>query len=139
MVPQHTTHVMRLPRAVALPPSDVAMVDLPADRDDELETRFHMLAGILASARAKPGRRPVMFVRGDVLVGAGVWMRAVPGCFPFRVVEPRDAAAVIACLRDDLDAAWIQISAEGDEPLFDELRRLGAYEYLAVTHMSGRL
>lgn len=138
---QHLTHVMRVPREVALPPppEDFAIADLSMGREAELEARFHMLPGIVASSREKPGRRPVVFTRGGETVGAGVWVAAVPGSFPFRLADPSLAGAVAARFRELVDAPWIQLSAEGDESLYETLNALGAYEYLAVTHMSGPL
>lgn len=143
LAPEHTTHVMRLPREVALPPApaDFALVDLPAAHDADIEPRFQLLPGQLASARGKQGRHPFAFARGGATVGAGVFMPAVPGAFPFRLADPDDAAAAAARLREQTprEAPWLQLSAENDPPLHAALQAIGAGLHMAILHMRGPL
>jgi GNAT superfamily N-acetyltransferase len=140
--PAFRTHVLRLPSTVALPPppSDLVLAPVPAERDAEIEPRFGLVPGHLASARARPSRFVLGLARGEDVLGVCVMMPSVPGAFPFRVVEPGHAAAFMARLRAahvPATAAFLQVSAEGDDALAAEVQRLGAYVNHEILHMEG--
>jgi len=141
---EYLTTVMRLPRAVEVPPpsADHALAPLPPEADATVEPRLRLLPGQLASARRRPSRSVLQLSHRGEVVGACVFMPSVPGAFPFRVVDPAHAAAFIALLRAHHvpdGAAFVQVSAEADAPLATEVRRLGARVYLDLAHLGGPL
>jgi len=135
--------VLRLPRSVELPPppADVALVPIPPDADAAIEPRLKLLRGQLAAGRARPGRQVLQLVRGDELLGAGIFMAAIPGAFPCRLVAPEHAGAMLAHLRTLVppEATYLQVGADDDDPLRAELERLGARVHLEIDHMRGAL
>ena len=139
----YRTVVMRIPREVSLgaPPGYVLEV-LPAELDGVVEPRFALLAGQLANQRARPGRHVVQLIRDAEIVGAGVMMSGVPGCFPFRVLDRAHVEPFAALLRAQYappEAPWLQISAENDDGVEAEGMRLGAFVYLDLAHLEGHL
>ncbi len=139
----YRTTVMRLPRETALPPADpaLALVHVPPETDAIVEHAFHLLPGQLASARAKPGRMTVQLVRDRDVLGVGVFMPAIPGSFPFRVIAPEYAATFMSLLRAHVveTATFLQVSAENDAALAAQVQQLGAYVHLELLHMHGPL
>jgi hypothetical protein len=138
----YRTTVMRLSPQTPLPDPDPALVleTIPFQADALLEPKFRLLPGQLASARKRPGRWVVQLVRGSEALGVGVLMPSVPGSFPFRVA-PEHAAAFMALLREHVPetAAFLQISAEDDDALAQQVQRLGARVHLELLHMHGAL
>lgn len=126
---------------LAAPPADVALVDLPPAADPELERAFHLLAGQLASARARPTRRVVQLVRGGAVLGLGVFSSAIPGAFPFKLRDPALAAAFLAHLRAlaPAGAAYVQVAVEDDPALRAAIEALGGRAHLEILHMRGPL
>ncbi len=139
----YRTTMMRLPRETALPAADpaIALVQVPPATDAIVERAFQLLPGQLASARAKAGRTTVQLVRGPEVLGVGVFMAAIPGSFPFRVVAPEYAATFMTLLRPLAveTATFLQVSAENDAALAAQVQQLGAYVHLELLHMHGAL
>lgn len=143
MTTQYRTTVLRFAPSVVLPAPDpaLALVPVPPASDAIVERMFSLIAGQLASARAKPGRMVLQLVGGDEVLGVGVFMPAVPGSFPFRLRSPEHAATFVSLLRahTPTDARFLQVSAEGDAALVAAARALGAYVHLELLHMHGAL
>lgn len=142
MRPAHRSTILRLPSTVALPPTDLVLAPLPADRDAIVEPLLHLLPGQLASARARPSRYALALWRDDEVLGACVYMPSMPGAFPFRLRAPEHAAGFIALLRAFVpipDATFMQVGVEDDDALDAEVRRLGAYVHLELLHLRGAL
>jgi hypothetical protein len=141
--PQYRSAAVRLPVTIELPPvaPDTQLVPIPADADPIVEPRLKLLRGQLAAARARPSRHVLQLVRGDELLGAGVFLATIPGAFPCRLVAPEHAAAMFARLRElaPPEATFMQIGVEDDEPMRAEVLRLGAYVNLEILHMHGSL
>lgn len=135
--------MMRLPTEVALPPvpAGVTAVPSPSEDDAVIEPMFQLLRGQLASARARPTRQVVQLRRGDQPVGIGVFSAAIPGSFPFRLLDPALAGAFLAHLRTlaPPDARFVQVGIERDTALRDAVLALGGYLGLEIMHMRGTL
>ena len=134
--------ILRLPSGIALPPTDLVLAPLPAERDADVEPLLRLLPGQLASARTRPSRYVLGLSRGDELLGACVYIPAMPGAFPFRLRSPAHAAAFIALLRTFTsipNAAFLQVGVEDDDALAAEVLRLGAYVQLELLHLRGPL
>lgn len=130
---------LRLSVEVALPATPLALVPVPPERDAELEARFALLPGQLASARARPSRRVLQLVDSDMVLGVCVDM-AMRGAFPFRLAAPVHAAAAITLLRAlSPDSAVMQVGVEGDDALVAEVKRLGAVTFLELLHLRGAI
>jgi GNAT superfamily N-acetyltransferase len=144
LAPAYHSAALRVPAQVPLAsPPDIELVPLPAEADSVIEPRFRLLRGQLASARARPSksRHVVQLRRGNETLGVGVFSAAIPGAFPFRLVEPALAGAFIAHLRTlaPPDAAFVQVGIEDDDALRAALLALGAYVQLEILHMRGML
>jgi hypothetical protein len=139
----YLTTVLRLPSTTPLPAPDPALslASVPAEIDSVIEPAFHLLPGQLASARKKPGRMIVQLARGNDVLGVGVFMAAIPGAFPFRLLAPEHAATFMALLREHTaaTASYLQICTEDDAALAAQVQALGAYVHLELLHMHGPL
>jgi ribosomal protein S18 acetylase RimI-like enzyme len=117
------------------------LCEVRADDDASAEPRFGLLAGQLASARAKSGRSILGLRRAGELVGIAVFMPAVPGAFPFRTVEPELGPPFVSLLRPLAAPGkpWIQVTPEGDDALVSALASSGATIALELLHLSSPL
>ena len=119
---------------------DGTLAEVAPEEDAEIERRFALLRGQLASARARSSRRVVKLVRGGELAGVGVFAASVPGAFPFKLVEPGAAPSFVAHLRALApDAAYVQVGVEDDDALRVALLALGGHVQLEILHMRGAL
>jgi ribosomal protein S18 acetylase RimI-like enzyme len=119
------------------PEVDVRPVE-PA-RDADLEQRFGLIRGQLASARAHPGREVLVFTEAGRPCGVAVFDPRFPGAFPFRLADARLAPGVLAYFRRraPAHARWVQVVVEDDEPLAEALIERGATTALTYVHMRG--
>jgi GNAT superfamily N-acetyltransferase len=134
---------LRLRSSVELPPipAGVTMAPSPSTDDAVIEPMFGVLRGQLASARTRPSRQVPQLRRDDQPVGIGVFSPAIPGAFPFRLLDPSLAAAFLAHLRTlaPPDARYLQVVVEEDVALYEIVLALGAYLELEILHMRGAL
>lgn len=122
-------------------PAGLTLCEVRPDDDAIAEPRFKLLAGQLASARAKSGRMLLGLRRDGELVGLGVFMPAVPGAFPFRTVEPKLGPPFLQLLRPLAAAGkpWIQVTTEGDDALASAISSSGARVSMQLLHLSSPL
>lgn len=135
----YRSSILRLPASVPLPATARVLAPVPVTRDAAVEAAFGLLAGQLASARAKPGRHVLQL---DDERGVFVYLPSLPGAFPFRLVRPALAAAAIAQLRTYVPipgATFMQVGVEDDDALVAEVKRLGAYVVRELRHLRGAL
>ncbi|MFT3700075.1 MAG: GNAT family N-acetyltransferase [Kofleriaceae bacterium] len=138
---EHTTHVVRVSRDIPLaePPGMFCVERLEHEADLGVERRFKLLSGTFENARAKRGREPLTFRFANDVVGAAVFTARIPGAYPFRLESPSDAAHAVVRLRELAEGDILELVVENDEPLFEELQRIGGTEHLTIVHMSGPL
>lgn len=137
----YRTHVLRVPRELALPapPPELSVDDLRADEDAAVEARFGLLRGQLATARPRSGRRVLALRRAPEVVGVGVLATVIPGSFPFRCAAPELGVPFAALLRPLVAAAapCLQVGVEGDEPLAAAITAAGAETRMVNLHLRG--
>jgi ribosomal protein S18 acetylase RimI-like enzyme len=143
LAPRYRSASLRLPSEAALPapPPELAIAPIDPDEDAALEPGFGLLAGQLASARAKLGRQLLALRRGDDVLGVAVFMAEIPGAFPFRVAAPALGLAFAAHLRGLVPAGapWLQLGIEDDAALRAALVAAGARLQFEIVHMRGAL
>lgn len=127
------------PRESPGPALEIGAID--PEQDAELERRFGLIPGQLASAREQAGRELLVFASAGQPVGLAVFDPSFPGAFPFRLEQPELALAIIAYFRRRAPsrARWVQVVVEDDEPLTAYLLEHGATMALHFVHMRGPL
>jgi GNAT superfamily N-acetyltransferase len=146
MVPQYTATAFRftwdlldrLPRLDRVVESRI----VESSEDAAIEAAFAMPAGQIADARKRPDLVLLRLVDpslpADARIGFAAYDPRFPGAFPFRVAEPRLAAALLAAIRphEPPDTPYMQIVSE-DEALTEVLLTAGAQVRLVISHMAG--
>lgn len=139
----YRSFILRFARELELPPPPAELsLDLaPASEDAQLERDFGLLPGLLAAMRPRPGRKVFRLRREGETVGATVFFDGIPNGFPFRMRDPAYGVPFVALLRAHVpaEAAFLQVGADGDEPLYAALTAGGARVYLELLHMRGAL
>lgn len=136
----YRTTVLRLAATVPLADCRLTVATIAPADDRELEVRFGLLGGQLASARAKHARALLRFDDADRAVGVAVFVRAIPGASPFRAVSGDLAVAMVAALRARLPTApFMQVVVENDDEVARHLVAAGAHITLNLFHMRGQL
>jgi len=149
MAPEYTSTAFRFGWDLLdrLPRGDRAVIARPVApaEDAALEAAFHLPAGQIASARARPD---VVLLRladpaapEDARVGFASYDPKFPGAFPFRVGHPTLAAPLLEAIRrHELPGApHMQLVVENDDALAELLVQAGATVRLRALHMAGDL
>jgi ribosomal protein S18 acetylase RimI-like enzyme len=128
-----------LERDPSAPDVDVRTID--PSLDTQLERRFGLIAGQLASARTKAGRDVLVFSVAGQPVGLAVFDSSFPGAYPFKLEQPRLVPAALAYFRRRAPphARWIQVVVEDDDALAADLIARGATLAVHFVHMRGQL
>lgn len=130
--------------------TDVACLDSPRgpalvapvrpEDDAAIERRFGLPAGQVARLRAAPDDvlRRLVDARGDV-VGFARLNPSFPGCFPFRVADPRHARTLLDALRAFVPPVppWLQLVIEDDAATAAALDAAGARRVFEILHLEG--
>lgn len=140
----HTTAVLRLdwehiPR---LAQSDTRALELSPGIDAAAESRFGLLEGQLARARARAGVRLfAAFSEENALVGLAVFDPHYPGCFPFCCAQPLHARTLLSAMHEIYEglAPQVQVVVEDDADTVAHLERAGALRLKDIVHMRGAL
>lgn len=137
----YRSSIVRIPATVSLsPPDGTELSAIRPDEDAALETRFGLLGGQLTGSRGRTACQLVKLSRRGEIVGIGVYSSAIPGAFPFRVVEPALGLPFVAHLRTlSPPTPFVQLAVEDDDALTSALLAAGGYQQLEILHMRGRL
>ncbi len=145
MQADYRTWVVRIPLdatlALAPSPAAVSAREPRAEFDAPLERDFEVAPGLLARHRTRPGARVLVFELEGRPIALAPFDPHFPGCFPFRLRDPRAAADVIARLVELVPAGrpHLQLVIERDEFAVRTLLAAGARAVFEIQHMSGTL
>jgi GNAT superfamily N-acetyltransferase len=144
--PRYRSFAVRFdwPAVDLLPADDLPLGTCPIDPLDDpaLESTFDLPPGQLASLRAKPGRLNLRLhdpADPAAALGFASFDPAFPGAYPFRVVRPGLAPALLRALRPHAPAGTCMLVVEDDEPLYTRLLAVGAALRLEISHLRGDL
>jgi GNAT superfamily N-acetyltransferase len=139
----YRSYALRLPSGVVLPPPppELSFVPVPVEAEELVEQTLRLLPGQLATSRVRRSRQVMQLRRGRDVVGVAVFAPAIPGAFPFRVIDPSLGSALLAHVRAlaPEGAPYVQVGIEDDDALLDAVLALGAYLQLEIVHMRGTL
>lgn len=139
----HGAVVLRVAWAAVeqLPEPAAAMRPIEPGDDAAVEAATGIMPGELAAARAKGDRVLVQLHEGDTLSGAAVFVPSIPGAFPFRVIRPALAGALLRALQPHALAEhdFVNVVCDDDPALAAALAHTGATEVLRVVHYRGAL
>ncbi|MBK9753402.1 MAG: GNAT family N-acetyltransferase [Nannocystis sp.] len=130
----------------ALPGADLSLTTCPIDpaEDAAIEAAFDLPPGQLATQRAQ--RRVMLRLRdpadpGDPGLGFACFNPDFPGAYPFRVAHLTHARPLLTALRPHAlpEPLYMQLVAEADEPLHNQLIALGATLRLELLYLRGDL
>jgi GNAT superfamily N-acetyltransferase len=133
----YTMFVLRIPWAANALTGDApssARAMTPSD-DAALETRFAIVPGLLADARAR-GRVCVVIEEDGAQVAAAAFDPTYPGAPVFRAARADLAVPLVRVLRSHKkpEHDWVQILVEGQEEIATALLDAGAREHLRTLH-----
>jgi ribosomal protein S18 acetylase RimI-like enzyme len=125
-------------------PREPSLTALPIDpaEDDDIERALDLAAGRIAMQRPRAGRVLVQLRDAACApVGFAAFDPQFPGAYPFRVMRPAYAGALLAAVRPHARRSdkLVQLVVENDHALARELVAAGATVKLEMLHYSGSL
>jgi len=132
---------LRIPwsRALVLPGAGAEVREIPEAEERAVEAAMHLLPGVCASTRDKPGRVLAQARIGRAIVGAAMFDPLFPGAFPFRVAQPEVAGDVLRYLHAFAERDFMQLVVENDAPLRASLLKAGAEVRLDMLRYRGQI
>jgi GNAT superfamily N-acetyltransferase len=125
------------------------ILDVDAGIAGEIETRFEMPDGLIASHVASPLNVVRAIRDAGVISAVGTFRTSFPGVFPLRATSTEQALALLASLRphavdiSDDERPWrsggVQLTVEDSPAVAEALLRAGASEVFRIAHMKGPL
>jgi GNAT superfamily N-acetyltransferase len=139
----HSSRALRLSwdAVLGLPASDAIQVGEVRPEDDAaIEAELRLPLARIADLRKKPSRVLLWLCAGGQPVGFAAFDPDFPGAFPF-CVDKKHARALLELMKRHAkpELPFVQVVAEGNEPLAQALLDAGAQLKMAFEHYRGVL